>query len=65
MYFYIPLKKAKTDHLVNLDINSISDKEKSDLFSSKFKAKLTIKIVEHDIITDNETEILKLFNRLL
>ena len=65
MHFYILLKKAKTDHLPNLDINSISDKEKSDPFSSKFKAKLTIKIVEHDIIIDDETEIVKLLNRLL
>ena len=65
MYFYILLKKAKTDHLANLNINSTSHKEKSGLFSNKFKAKLTIKIVEHDIIIDDETEIVKLFSRLL
>ena len=61
------LKRAKKEHFVNLDINSISDNKKfwqivKSLFSNKVKGKTTIKLVENDEMIDDEIEIAKLFN---
>ena len=61
------LKKAKKDHLANLDVNSVLDNRKvwqnvKPLFSNKVKAKTTIKLIENDETTDNEIKIAKIFN---
>ena len=53
------LKKAKKDHLANLDVNSVLDNRKfwqnvKPLFSNKVKAKTTMKLIENDEKIDNE-----------
>ena len=61
------LKRAKKEHFVNLDVNSLSDNKKfwqlvKPLFSNKVKAKTTIKLVENNEMIDDEVEIAKVFN---
>ena len=61
------LKKAKKDHFANLDAKSVTDNKKfwqtvKPLFSNKVKAKTVIKLVENDAMTDDESEIAKLFD---
>ena len=61
------MKKAKKDHFPNLDVNSVLDKRKfwqnvKPLFSSKVKAKTTIKLIESDETIDNEIKIAKIFS---
>ena len=51
------LKRAKKEHFVNLDINSISDNKKfwqivKRLFSNKVKGKTTIKLIENEEMID-------------
>ena len=61
------LKRAKKEHFVNLDVNSLSDNKKfwqlvKPLFSNKVKAKTTITLVENNEMIDDEVEIAKVFN---
>ena len=61
------LKKAKKDHFANLDIKSVTDNKKfwqtvKPLFSNKVKAKTVIKLVENDVMIEDESEIAKIFN---
>ena len=60
-------KKAKKDHFVNLDVNSVLDNRKfwqnvKPLFSNKVKAKTTIKLIENGETIDNEIKTAKIFN---
>ena len=53
------LKKAKKNHFANVDLNSGLDNKKfwqnvKPLFSSKIKAKTTIKLIENNEAIDNE-----------
>ena len=59
-------KKAKKDHFVNLDVNSVLDNRKfwqnvKPLFSNKVKAKTTIKFIENGETIDNEIKTAKIF----
>ena len=61
------LKKAKKDDFANLDTKSVTDNKKfwqtvKPLFSNKIKAKTVIKLVENDVIIEDESEIAKIFN---
>ena len=61
------LKKAKKDHFANLDTKSVTDNKKfwqtvKPLFSNKVKAKTVIKLVENDVMIEDESEIAKIFN---
>ena len=61
------LKKAKKDHFVNLDVNSVLNDKKfwqnvKPLFSNKVKAKTTIKLIENGETIDYEIKITKIFN---
>ena len=60
-------KKAKKDHFVNLDVNSVFDNRKfwqnvKPLFSNKVKAKTTIKLIENGETIANEIKTAKIFN---
>ena len=61
------LKRAKKEHFVNLDINSISDNKKfwqivKPLFSNKVEGKTTITLVKNDEMIDDEIQIANLLN---
>ena len=61
------MKKVKTYHFANLDLNSVLDNRKfwqnvKPLFSNKVKAKTTIILIENDEMIDNEIKIAKIFN---
>ena len=61
------LKKAKKDHFANLDTKSVTDNKKfwqtvKPLFSNEVKAKAVIKLVENDVMIEDESEIAKIFN---
>ena len=61
------MKKVKTYHFANLDLNSVLDNRKfwqnvKLLFSNKVKAKTTIILIENDEMIDNEIKIAKIFN---
>ena len=58
------LKKAKKYHFANLDTKSVTDKKKfwqtvKPLFSNKVKVKTVIKLVENDLMIEDESEIAK------
>ena len=60
-------KKAKKDHFANLDTKSVTDNKKfwqtvKPIFSNKVKAKTVIKLVENDVMIEDESEIAKIFN---
>ena len=62
------LKKAKNEHFTNPDTKSVTDNKKfwqtvKPLFSNKVKAKTVIKLVENDIMIEDESEIAKIFNK--
>ena len=64
------LKKAKNDHFANLDTKSVTDNKKfwqtvKPLFSNKVKAKTVIKLVENDVMIDDESEIAKISTNIL
>ena len=59
-------KKAKKDKLANLDIKSVTDNKKfwqtaKPLFFNKVKAKTVIKLVQNDVMNDDDPEIAKFF----
>ena len=61
------MKKSKKDHFANLDKKSVTDSKKfwktvKPLFSKKVKAKTVIKLVENDVMIEDESEIAKNFN---
>ena len=61
------LKKAKKDHFVNFDTKFVTDTKKfwqtvKPLFSNKVKAKTVIKLVDNDVMIEDESEIAKNFN---
>ena len=61
------LKKAKKDHFANVDTKSVTDNKKfwqtvKPLFSNKVKVKKVIKLVENDVMIEDESKIAKNFN---
>ena len=61
------MRKAKKDHFANLDTKSVTDNKKfwqtvKPLFSNKVKAKTAIKLVENDVMIEDESGVAKIFN---
>ena len=61
------MKKTKKDHFANVNTKSLTDNKKfwqtvKPLFSNKVKAKTVIKLVENDVMIEDESEIAKIFN---